>query len=107
VVLAFSTWRKAAFPLLASPHNEHRRLDGQVVTDRCGQDSACSSGRTDDSQAIEHGQLPISHLVDGQAGFCRRSTRTYVAIRREITRDFSNEDRRTPHKQLGHITEVM
>jgi hypothetical protein len=30
-----------------------------------------------------------------------------VGIRREITRDFSEEDRRTPHKELGHITGVM
>ena len=53
MVLAVSTWRKAALPLLAAPHNEHRRLDGQAVTDRCGHDRACSSERTDDGEAIE------------------------------------------------------
>src|SRR5262249_51666980 len=101
-----STWRKAAFPLLATPHNEHRRLDGQAVTHRCGHGRACSSERTDEGEAIEHGQHAISQMVDGQAGFCHRRTRSYVAIRREITRHFSEEDQRAPHKRLGHITEV-
>src|SRR5262249_32953268 len=75
-----------------------------AVTDRCGHDRACSSERTDDGEAIEHGQHTSFQVVDGQAGFCRRRTRSYVAIRREIMRDFSEEDGRTPHKRLGHIT---
>ena len=107
MVLAVSTWRKAVLPLLAAPHNEHRRLDGPAVTDRFGHDRACSSERTDDGEAIEHGQHTSFSMIDGQAGFYRRRTRSYVAIRREITRDFSKEGQRALHKRLGHITEVM
>jgi hypothetical protein len=107
VVLAVSTWRKAPLPLLAAPHNEHPRLDVPAVTDRCGHDRACSSERTDDGEAIEHGQHTSFSMIDGQAGFYRRRTRSYVAIRREITRDFSKEGQRALHKRLGHITEVM
>ena len=77
---------------------------GRPSRDRVGHDRACSLERTDDGGAIEHDQQTSFLMVDGQARLCRRTTRTYVAIRREITRDFSKEDQRAPHKRLGHIT---
>ena len=57
--------------------------------------------------AIKHGQHVIPQTEYGQTGPGRSRTRGYVAIVGPITRYFPKEGRWTPHKRLGHITDVM
>jgi hypothetical protein len=56
--------------------------------------------------AIKHGQHVIPQ-TEHEAGPGRSRTRGYVAIVGPITRYFTKEPRRTPHKRVGHITGVM